>query len=159
MFPMRLPAIALALTAAIALSACGGGVHSGSTYGRNQAGEEQHVSRGTIVSMRDVQVDGTSSGIGKVGGGVLGGVAGSTIGGGTRAHIAGAVVGAVAGAVLGHVAEKQITKASATEFTVREESGLVIAVVQANDEGLREGERVVVLRGSKTRLIRDNRGA
>lgn len=158
MFPKRLPAIVLALAAALSLTACGG-VHSGGSYSRSQAGEEQHVSRGTIVSMRDVQVDGTSSGIGQLGGGVLGGVGGSMIGGGTRAHIAGAVVGAVAGAVLGGVAEKQVTKATATEFTVREESGLVIAVVQANDEGLREGDRVVVLRGSKTRVIRDNRGA
>jgi outer membrane lipoprotein SlyB len=158
MFPKRLPALALALAAALALTACGG-VHSGGTYSRNQAGEEQHVSRGTIVSMRDVQIDGQSSALGQVGGGVLGGVAGSTIGSGARANIAGAVVGAVAGAVLGSVAEKQITRTTATEFTVREESGLVIAVVQANDEGLREGERVVVLRGSRTRVIRDNRGA
>lgn len=154
MFTKRLPVTAAIMLVALSLTACGG-VHSGGTYSRNQAGEEQHVSRGTIVSMRDVQVDGTNSGIGQIGGGVLGGVGGSMIGGGARAHIAGAVVGAVAGAVLGGVAEKQVTKATATEFTVREESGLVIAVVQANDEGLREGERVVVLRGSRTRVIRD----
>jgi outer membrane lipoprotein SlyB len=146
--------IALAFAALLSLAACGS-VHSGGTYDRNQAGEEQHVSRGTIVSMREVQIDGTSSGAGQIGGGVLGGVAGSTIGSGTRATIAGAVVGAVAGAVLGTVAERQITRTTATEFTVREESGLVIAVVQANNEGLREGDRVVVLRGSKTRVIRD----
>lgn len=150
----RPPVIAIALAAILSLTACGG-VHSGGTYSRSQAGEEQHVSRGTIVSMREVRVDGTNSGLGQIGGGVLGGVAGSTIGGGARANIAGAVVGAVAGAVLGSVAEQQVTKTTATEFTVREESGLVIAVVQANDEGLREGDRVVVLRGSKTRVIRD----
>jgi outer membrane lipoprotein SlyB len=144
----------IALLVALSLTACGG-VHSGGTYARGQAGEEQHVSRGTIVSMRDVRIDGTNSGIGQIGGGVLGGVAGSTIGSGTRATIAGAVVGAVAGAVLGTVAEQQVTRTTATEFTVREESGLVIAVVQDNDEGLREGDRVVVLRGSRTRVIRD----
>lgn len=154
MFPKRAPAIAAALVALLALGACGG-VHSGGTYARTQAGEEQHVSRGTIVSMREVQVDGTNSGIGQIGGGVLGGVGGSMIGGGARANIAGAVVGAIAGAVVGTVAERQVTKTTASEFTVREESGLVIAVVQSNDEGLREGDRVVVLRGSKTRVIRD----
>ena len=154
MFAKRPTLIAAALCAVLSLTACGG-VHSGGSYSRSQAGEEQHVSRGTIVSMREVQIDGTSSGAGQIGGGVLGGVAGSTIGSGTRATIAGAVVGAVAGAVIGTVAERQVTRTTATEFTVREESGLVIAVVQANDEGLREGDRVVVLRGSKTRVIRD----
>ncbi len=145
---------ALALVAAFSLSACGG-VHSGGSYARHQAGEVQYVSRATILALRDVQIEGSSSGLGQIGGGVLGGVAGSTLGRGTRATIAGAAVGGILGVVLGSIAENEITKTTATEFMLREESGRVVAVVQANDEHLQNGERVVVLHGSRVRVVRD----
>ncbi len=148
------PMTALALLAALGLTACGG-VHSGGSYSRHQAGEAQYVSRATILTMRDVQIDGSSSGLGQIGGGVLGGVAGSTLGKGTRATIAGAAVGGILGVVLGSIAESQITKTTATEFMLRQEDGRVVAVVQANDEHLQQGERVVVLHGSRVRVVRD----
>jgi outer membrane lipoprotein SlyB len=146
--------LALALIAALAATACAP-VHSGSTYSRSQAGQEQRVSRGTILAMREVKVEGTDTGAGKIGGAVIGGAAGSTLGQGNRANVAGAAAGAVLGAVLGSMAESRITERPATEFTVREETGLTIAVVQANDENLREGERVMVLRGNQVRIVRD----
>jgi outer membrane lipoprotein SlyB len=150
--PLRL--IGLVLFAAGALAACAP-VHSGSSYGRTQVGQEQRVSRGTILAMREVRITGTETGAGTIGGGVIGGVAGSTIGQGARANIAGAAAGAVLGAVLGSMAEGKLTETTATEFTVREQNGAIIAVVQANDERLREGERVVVVRGEKLRILRD----
>ena len=144
----------LAVVTALALSGCGG-VHSGGSYARHQAGEAQYVTRATIVAMRDVQIDGGHSGLGQIGGGVLGGVAGSTLGRGTRATIAGAAVGGILGVVLGSIAESQLTRTTATEFMLREENGIVVAVVQANDEHLQQGERVVVLHGSRVRVVRD----
>ncbi len=139
-----------------ALSAAGcAPVHSGSTYSRSQAGQEQRVSKGTILAMREVKVEGTDTGAGKLGGAVIGGAAGSTLGQGSRANLAGAAAGAVLGAVLGTMAENRLTEATAIEFTVREENGATIAVVQANDQGLREGERVAILRGSQIRIVRD----
>lgn len=150
----KLPLTALAMITALALSGCGG-VHSGGGYSRHQVGEAQHVSRATIVAMRDVRIGGSQSGLGQIGGGVIGGVAGSTLGRGTRASIAGAAVGGILGVVLGSIAENEITKTTATEFMLREESGRVVAVVQANDEHLQNGERVVVLHGSRVRVVRD----
>ena len=88
-------------------------------------------------------------------GAVIGGAAGSTLGQGSRANVAGAAAGAVLGAVIGSVAESRMTERTATEFTVREENGMTIAVVQANDENLRTGEAVVILRGSQVRIARD----
>lgn len=145
----------LAMLAAFSAAACAP-THSGNTYSRAQAGEEQRVSRGTILAMRDVKVEGTQSGAGVIGGGVLGGVAGSMLGKGSRANLAGAAAGAVLGAVGGSMAESKITEQTSTEFTVREESGAIIAVVQGNEEGLREGDRVAVIRGTRIRIVRDN---
>jgi len=144
----------LATLAVLSAAACAP-THSGGTYSRAQAGEEQRVSRGTILAMREVKVEGTQSGAGVIGGGILGGVAGSMLGKGSRANIAGATAGAVLGAVGGSMAESKITEQSSTEFTVREESGAIIAVVQANEEGLREGDRVAVIRGTRLRIVRD----
>lgn len=151
----HLRAISVLVLAGLGLAACGGGVHSGGVYDRRQAGEAQYVSHGTIVAMREVQIAGERSGLGTIGGGVLGGVGGSMIGKGRTATIAGTAGGAILGAVLGSVAEKQLTKTTATEFMVREDTGQTLAVVQANDERLVPGERVVVLRGSRARVVRD----
>ena len=142
--------LTLALLGALSVAGCAP-VHSGSTYSRSQAGQEQRVSKGTILAMRAVKVEGTETGAGAIGGAVIAGAAGSTLGQGSRANLA----GAAAGAVLGTMAESRLTEATAIEFTVREENGATIAVVQANDQGLREGERVVILRGSQVRIVRD----
>lgn len=152
--PMRSAPLALAVLAALSATACVP-AHSPNTYSRAQAGQEQRVSRGTILAMRDVKVEGTDTGAGKIGGAVIGGAAGSTLGQGSRANVAGAAAGAVLGAVLGSVAESRMTERAAVEFTVREENGMTIAVVQANDENLRTGEAVVILRGSQVRIARD----
>ena len=40
------------------------------------------------------------------------------------------------------------------EFIIREDSGQTISVVQSNEENFRPGERVVLTRGSRTRLGR-----
>jgi outer membrane lipoprotein SlyB len=42
---------------------------------------------------------------------------------------------------------------AATEFIVREDSGATISVVQANDDGLRTGDRVAVTQGARTRIV------
>jgi outer membrane lipoprotein SlyB len=146
--------LSFALLGALSAAGCAP-VHSGSTYSRSQAGQEQRVSKGTILAMREVKVEGTDTGAGTIGGAVVGGAAGSTLGQGARANLAGAAVGAVLGAVVGAMAESRLTEATAIEFTVREENGATIAVVQANDQGLREGERVAILRGSQVRIVRD----
>jgi outer membrane lipoprotein SlyB len=68
--------------------------------------------------------------------------------GAVQANIMAAFGGPMAGGVEGKPA------AAATEFIVREDSGNTISVVQANDDGLRPGDRVAVMRGARTRLAR-----
>ncbi len=142
------------MLAAFAVAGCTS-APSASTYSRNQALQAQNVQKGRIVSMRTVEIEGTKSGVGTGAGAVAGGVAGSFIGGGWRSHALGAVGGAVLGGLGGSAAEEAITKSTGMEFVVQLDNGQTIAVVQANDENLAVGERVMVLQGGQTRVVRD----
>jgi outer membrane lipoprotein SlyB len=141
------------LTAAALVSGCASS-NSGDVYSRDQARTAQTVQMGTVQAVRSVQIEGTKSGIGTIGGGVAGGVLGSTIGGGKGSVLA-AVGGAALGAVGGAVAEEKLTKKAGLEITVKLDSGSTIAVVQEADVMFSVGERVRVLTGGgTTRVVR-----
>lgn len=145
--------LGLALGLAGAVAACG--PQQSASYSRGELQRAGTVETGQIVSMEDVPVSGTSSGIGQVGGGVVGGVAGSAIGSG-RWSIITAVVGAVGGAFAGDAVERGVTSGTATRFYVRKEDGSVINVVQTNEAQLRVGDRVMMIEGGgKLRLSRE----
>lgn len=134
------------LTAAL-LSGCVSS-KAGDVYSRDQARTEQSVRMGTIEAVREVQIEGTKSGLGAVAGGVTGGIAASTIGHGTGSAVA-AAVGAIAGGFAGAAAEEGITRNSGVELTVKLDSGQMIAVVQGVDTNttFQPGDRVRVLSG------------
>lgn len=136
----------LVLSAAL-LSGCVGS-KAGDVYARDQARTEQSVRMGTIEAVREVQIEGTKSGIGAVAGGVTGGIAASTIGHGTGSAVA-AAVGAIAGGLVGSAAEEGLTKSSGLELVVKLDNGQTIAVVQAVDANttFQPGDRVRVLSG------------
>jgi outer membrane lipoprotein SlyB len=130
------------------------------TYSAAEIGRTAEVSYGVIASMRPVAVQGQQSGVGTIGGGVLGGAAGSYIGGrDARANILGAVAGAIIGGVAGTVAEGSLSSGSAIEFVIREDDGRTITVVQSNEDHFQPGERVVLSRGARTRIARAAPGA
>lgn len=117
---------------------------SGGAYTREQARREQTVRMGVVESVREVQIEGTRSGIGPAAGAVVGGIGGSTIGHG-RGAAAAAVVGAVAGGIAGQAIEESVTRRRGLEITVRLDSGNLIAITQEADETFRPGDRVRVL--------------
>jgi len=119
---------------------------SGQVYSRDQARAAHAVEGGVVEQVKEVQIEGTRSGVGAVGGGVAGGVLGSTVGSGRGSTIA-AVVGGLAGAAAGAAAEEQITKADGLEILVRLDSGRLLAVVQERDIWFYPGDRVQVLTG------------
>jgi outer membrane lipoprotein SlyB len=80
------------------------------------------VQAGMVTNVRDVTVRGGGSGIGSVVGGILGSIAGSQIGGGTGSAVA-SVGGAVAGSIAGQHAEQSGVRSTATEVTVRLDTG------------------------------------
>jgi outer membrane lipoprotein SlyB len=119
---------------------------SSGSFTRDQARVAQDVQLGTVVSVRQVMIEGTRSGVGTVSGAALGGLAGSTIGGG-RGQAAAAIGGAVLGGMAGAAAEQGVTRQPGLEITVRLDSGRMLAVTQAADMAFAPGERVRVLTG------------
>lgn len=117
---------------------------SGEVYSRDQARQAMTVRLGTVEFVKEVQVEGSKSGIGAAAGGIIGGVAGSTVGGGKGSTLA-ALGGAIGGAIAGHVAEEKITDFDGLEITVKLDNGEVIATVQENDVLFAVGDRVRVL--------------
>lgn len=84
---------------------------SGDVYTASEAKQVQNVSYGTIVNVRQVQIQGgdDSNVIGAIGGAVLGGFLGNTVGGGTGRSLATAA-GAIAGGVAGQGVQSAINK-------------------------------------------------
>ena len=135
--------VAAMVTAAALAAGCTPGL-GGSDYPREEARREQSVRLGVVDRVREVQLEGTRSGIGPGAGAVLGGIGGSTAGHG-RGSAVGAVVGSVAGGVAGQAAEEAATRKPGIEVTIKLDNGQLIAVTQGTGETFAAGERVRVL--------------
>jgi outer membrane lipoprotein SlyB len=123
-----------------------------------QRGDAQRLSTvqdATVLSVRNVTVDGTQTGAGGATGAVLGGIAGSSRSHGAESAAIG-VVGAVAGAVIGNAIERGATKEDAVEILLQMRSGERRAIVQAKaGESFTPGDAVIlVTTGGKTRVTR-----
>ncbi len=139
--------LALFLLATTGFLASCASSRSGQVYSRDQARQEMRVNYGTVREVREVQIEGTQSGVGAVAGGVTGGVLGSMVGGG-KGQVLGAVVGALGGAAGGALTEEAVTKKNALEITVELDTGEMLSIVQEADIQLYAGDRVRVLRGN-----------
>lgn len=135
------------------LAACAPAAQN-STVSAYAVGAQGYVTYGTIVGMRPVQVTGTRSGLGVGAGALTGGLLGSTIGQGWRANTVGGVAGALIGGLAGAAIEEGVTSGQAVEFTIQEDGGQPIAVVQTNELALQVGERVSISRTDRVRLSR-----
>jgi len=124
-----------------------------------QRGDAQRLSQvqdGVVLSVRDVVVDGSQSGIGATVGGVAGAVAGATRGGSSaESNVIGLLVG-VAGAAAGNAIERMATRENAVEVLVQLKGGERRAVVQAKGEQtLIPGDAVIlVTTAGKVRLVK-----
>ncbi len=137
---------AVAALAAAMLSGCAPS-SSGSVYSRDQAQQEQTVRMGVVDGVRQVQIEGTRSGIGPAAGAVVGGIAGSTVGQGRGAAV-GAVLGSVAGGIAGQAVEQAGTRKNGVEITVRLDNGSLVAITQEADAtAFAPGDRVRILSG------------
>jgi len=130
-------------------------LHSGSTYERSEMGSPEYFKKGVILSVREVEIKGTGSGVGAAAGATVGGLAGSTLGGNTATRALGALGGAVVGGLVGHATENLITGGTASEFIIQPDKGEPYAIVQVNDQELKAGERVLIMDSGKVRVVRD----
>ncbi|MBN2644591.1 MAG: glycine zipper 2TM domain-containing protein [Desulfuromonadaceae bacterium] len=115
-------------------------------YSRSQIQRQLSVFYGTVLVVEPVHIEGTQTGLGTLGGAVLGGIAGNAVGGGHGRALA-TVAGVVGGALVGAAVEQGATQANGLEITVELDSGEVIAVVQEADDVYQVGDRVRIVRG------------
>lgn len=152
--PMKTRILSLA-TALFLLAGCAQNI-SPDTYSVGGTGKVSKTVPGVIVGARAVSVAGTNK-TGRTVGAAAGAAAGSAIGGGTRSHILGAIGGALIGGIAGGVAEEGITAQGAIEYIVETDNGELVTLTQGPDPAFQKGDRVLILYGSKARIIADER--
>ena len=137
-----LPIAALSL---LTLAGCANtSQHSGDVYRGQDAKTAQSVKYGTIVAIREVQIQAdsrTGNLLGGGGGAVIGGLLGNQVGGGSGQRIATAV-GAIGGAIAGTAAEDASNRIAAWEMEIRTDAGEDLVVVQRADRPFEPGQRV-----------------
>ena len=103
---------------------------------------------GVVQSIRFIEEEGKSSGLGAVAGGVVGGVLGHQIGGGTGKTVA-TVAGAAGGAYVGNKVEKNKNKSAYWSVAIRMDSGTTKTFSYTSQPTVKEGERVKLVDGGK----------
>lgn len=144
--------LSLTLMVVAALGACASS--SPDVIQRGDAQRMAQVEDGVVLTVRDVVVDGSQSGIGAGVGGVVGAIGGYGGSGVQReAQVLGVLAG-VAGAAAGNVIERFATKENAVEILVQLKGGDRRAIVQAKgSEVFVAGEPVIIVTtGGKVRV-------
>ncbi|MDF8360046.1 hypothetical protein [Achromobacter anxifer] len=126
------------------------------TYSVGAVGQVNRTVAATVISVRDVDIAGTS-GVGGTAGAAAGAAAGSSIGGGVRSNVIGAIGGAVVGGIAGAIAEQNMTAQRGLEYVVETSNGNLMTIVQGGDPAFAEGQKVLVLYGAPARIIADPR--
>jgi len=140
----------------LALAGCASNI-SPQTYSVGSVGQVNRTISATVISVREVNVAGTT-GVGGAAGTATGAVLGSSVGGNDgRSNIVGAIGGAIVGGIAGSAIEANATKQKALEYVVETENGNLMTIVQGKDVVFAEGQKVLVLYGSPSRLIADPR--
>lgn len=125
------------------------------TYSVGSVGQVNRAVRGVIISMREVNISGSQSGVGAGAGAIAGAAAGSMIGGNAAINVVGAVGGAVVGGVVASAAEEGATRQGGIEYVVQAENGALLTIVQGAAPHLSVAQKVIVLYGSRSRIISD----
>lgn len=149
--------ILAAVSVATLVSGCAREISS-NVYSEAHVGEASKTFFGTVVSVRNVTVQGkekldeNSTGIAM--GAIAGGVAGTQLGGG-RGRIATTVGGALLGATAGAFAQKALETQDALEYTVELHNGELRTIVQGPENALRVGQPALVMvsRDGRSRVV------
>jgi outer membrane lipoprotein SlyB len=122
---------------------------------RDEAQRQSVVYDAVLLSIREVKIDGSQSGVGGAAGAVAGGVAASTVGKGRGSDVA-AVLGAIAGAAVGNAMERSGTTEDAEELLLQFSNGERRTIVQGKGQDqLRPGDAVIVIQtGQRFRVVR-----
>lgn len=122
---------------------------SGSSYERGETRKMQTVYYGTVVSVKEVTIQGQPGAVGTITGAAAGAAVGQSIGEG-MGKTAATIIGGAAGAVAGGAIEKKLTTKIGLEITVKLEDGRTVAVIQEKtpEDNFRQGDAVQIIYGS-----------
>lgn len=126
------------------------------TYSVGSVGQVNRSVAGSIISARPIRID-ANTGTGGAVGGMTGAVAGSSMGRGSRANAIGAIGGAVAGAIIGSAIEAGGSQREGIEYVISTHNGSLMTIAQGVDPAFLEGDKVIILYGNPSRVIRDPR--
>jgi len=147
----------LALMAAVAgaVSLTGCVVANPNTVSAYDAQRMATVIDATVLSVRPVTLQGRDTGVGTVGGAVMGGIAGSNVGGPRTGGIVG-IAGAIVGGLIGNAVERDATQQQAQEILLQLKNGDRRQVVQGiGTDSFNPGDPVIlVTTGGRTRVMR-----
>lgn len=130
---------------------------SPATYSVGSVGQVNRTISGIVISAREIDVAGTTR-VGSGAGSAAGAVVGSGAGGNnSRGNIVGAIGGAIIGGIAGSAAEANATKQKGIEYVIETENGNLMTIVQGIDPIYHQGEKVLILYGSPSRVIADPR--
>lgn len=101
---------------------------------------------GEVASVREVVTKAQGSGLGAVGGAVVGGALGNQVGDGKGRDLA-TVAGVIGGAVAGNEIEKRSRSTKSYEITVRLDNGSTRVINEPNLPSWKTGDRVKVVDG------------
>lgn len=153
-------AIIISIIASITAFSAQAEDYSGSGYNGAETRQMSDVVEGTVQAVRVVSIQGQPSTsmqvVGGSLGGLVGGLLGSNMGKGNGTYAATAVLG-VLGAAAGTYGTEVLAKDKGVEFIVKLDNGRVVAISQGVDEEsqtIRQGDRVHVIQGYKTRVIK-----
>lgn len=134
------------LIAMLVLSGCASrGGTSANRVSRSDTGRAHTVTKGEVIYVREVVIEGEGEVVGALAGGVLGLAVGNQFGGG-RARSLTRAAGAVGGAAVGSAVAQRASEQTGLEISVELETGEVIVVMQVADEVFHVGDSVRVLR-------------
>lgn len=102
---------------------------------------------GVIESVREVNAKGKGSGLGAIGGAVVGGVLGNQVGAGRGKDVM-TVVGAAGGALAGNEVEKRVKSTRSYRVTVRLSDGSSRVITEARQPTWHTGDKVKVINGA-----------
>lgn len=144
--------VSAVLFVSLFLAACG---TSGSgTYEAGDVGKVLSTAEGTVVSSREVEIEGETGPVGALAGGAAGGATGYGLTGGSGPIT---VLGALVGAGAGYLAESTFNDRQGYEYVVRMDDGRVVTLVQNRDDdeqAIKDGQPVLVQYGDNyTRII------
>lgn len=148
-------ALAVSMAALVLATGCANTTDT-RTYSVGSVGQVNRSVAGTVISARPIRID-ANTGTGGSVGGLAGAVAGSSVGGGSRANAIGAIGGAVAGAIVGSAIEASNSQREGMEYVISTQNGSLMTIAQGAEPIFAEGDKVIILYGNPSRVIRDPR--